>query len=298
MFDSLNIWIWAIVVLDLAVAVAAICALRYLSGLLFGVDSHDELAEKDNLAFGLTLAGGAGAVALVLAAATAGDPAVDFARELGVVALYAVVGLVLLKAGMLINDWVVFNEFSLKQAINGGNVAAGTAQAANLIAIGILVNAAINYSEGDLLNAVAVVVIVFLLAQVVLLAVTRIRALIYAKRNEGAKWQAAIDGGNAALGVRYAGHLIGTALAVSSAGGMTAYVVPPDAGMVVVYAALLGLAVVLAVVLLLLSMLAQRAILHGIDVVEEVDVQANVSVAAIEAAVFIGVGLVMHAVIG
>ena len=298
MFDSLSIWIWAIVVLDLAVAVAAICALRYLSGLLFGVDPRDELAEKDNLAFGLTLAGGAGAVALVLAAATAGDPAVDFARELGVVALYAVVGLVLLKAGMLINDWVVFNEFSLKQAINGGNVAAGTAQAANLIAIGILVNAAINYSEGDLVNAVAVVVIVFLLAQVVLLAVTRIRALIYAKRNEGAKWQAAIDGGNAALGVRYAGHLIGTALAVSSAGGMTAYVVPPDAGMVIVYAALLGLAVVLAVVLLLLSMLAQRAILHGIDVVEEVDVQANVSVAAIEAAVFIGVGLVMHAVIG
>ena len=298
MFDSLSIWIWAIVVLDLAVAVAAICALRYLSGLLFGVDSRDELAEKDNLAYGLTLAGGAGAVALVLAAATAGDPAVDFAQELGVVALYAVVGLVLLKAGMLINDWVVFNEFSLKQAINGGNVAAGTAQAANLIAIGILVNAAINYSEGDLVNAVAVVVIVFLLAQLVLLAVTRIRALIYAKRNEGAKWQAAIDGGNAALGVRYAGHLIGTALAVSSAGGMTAYVVPPDAGMVVVYAALLGLAVVLAVVLLLLSMLAQRAILHGIDVVEEVDVQANVGVAAIEAAVFIGVGLVMHAVIG
>ncbi len=298
MFDSLSIWIWAIVVLDLAVAVAAICALRYLAGLLFGVDPRDELAEKDNLAFGLTLAGGAGAVALVLAAATAGDPAVDFAQELGVVALYAVVGLVLLKAGMLINDWVVFNEFSLKQAINGGNVAAGTAQAANLIAIGILVNAAINYSEGDLVNAVATVVIVFLLAQLVLLAVTRIRALIYAKRNEGAKWQAAIDGGNAALGVRYAGHLIGTALAVSSAGGMTAYVVPPDAGMVVVYAALLGLAVVLAVVLLLLSMLAQRAILHGIDVVEEVDVQANVGVAAIEAAVFIGVGLVMHAVIG
>ncbi len=298
MFDSLSIWIWAIVVLDLAVAVAAICALRYLSGLLFGVDSHDELAEKDNLAFGLTLAGGAGAVALVLAAATAGDPAVDFARELGVVALYAVVGLLLLKAGLLINDWVVFNEFSLKQAINGGNVAAGTAQAANLIAIGILVNAAISYSEGDLVTAVATVVIVFLLAQLVLLAVTRLRALIYAKRNEGAKWQAAIDGGNTALGVRYAGHLIGTALAVSSAGGMTAYVVPPGAGLVVVYAALLGLAVILAIVLLLSAMLAQRAILHGIDVVEEVDVKGNVGVAFIEAAVFIGVGLVMHAVIG
>ena len=85
---------------------------------------------------------------------------------------------------------------------------------------------------------------------------------------------------------------------MSSAGGMIAYVAPPGAGMVVVYAALLGLAVVLAGVLLLLSMLAQRVILHGIDVVEEVDVQANIGVAAIEAAVFIGVGLVMHAIIG
>ncbi len=79
---------------------------------------------------------------------------------------------------------------------------------------------------------------------------------------------------------------------------MTAYVVPPGAGLVVVYAALLGLAVILAIVLLLSSMLAQRAILHGIDVVEEVDVKGNVGVAFIEAAVFIGVGLVMHAVIG
>ena len=38
MVDSLSIWIWGIVALDLAVAVAAICALRYGSGVLFGVD--------------------------------------------------------------------------------------------------------------------------------------------------------------------------------------------------------------------------------------------------------------------
>ena len=59
MFDSLSFWIWGIVALDLVVAVAAICALRYASGVLFSVDSRDELAEKDNLAFGLALAGGA-----------------------------------------------------------------------------------------------------------------------------------------------------------------------------------------------------------------------------------------------
>ena len=54
----------------------------------------------------------------------------------------------------------------------------------------------------------------------------------------------------------------------------------------------------LSAALLLLSMLAQRAVLRGIDVVEEVDNQRNVGVAAIEAAVFLGIGLVIRAVAG
>ena len=45
-------------------------------------------------------------------------------------------------------------------------------------------------------------------------------------------------------------------------------------------------------------MLAQRVILAGVDVVEEVDRQRNVGVAALEAAVFLGIGLVIRAVAG
>ncbi len=298
MFDSLSIWIWGIVALDLAVAVAAICALRYGSGLLFGVDSRDELAEKDNFAFGVALAGGALAVALILAAAGAGDPAATFLAELGAVAAYAVVGLVLLKAGMLVNDWIIFHKFSIKAAINAQNIAAGIVQAANLVALGVLINGAINWSEGDLVQGLVSVVVLFFLAQLVVLGVTRVRAGIYAKRHAGEAWQSAIEGGNAALGVRYAGHLVGTALASSSAGGMAGYVVGIDAAAVLAYAAWLAWAVVLAAVLLLLSMLAQRVVLAGVDVVEEVDKQRNVGVAAIEAAVFVGIGLVIRTVAG
>ena len=100
------------------------------------------------------------------------------------------------------------------------------------------------------------------------------------------------------MGVRYAGHLIGTALASSSAGGMVAFVAGADGGALIAYAAWFVWAVVLAVALLLLSMLAQSVILRGVDVVEEVDRQRNIGVAAIEATVFIGIGLVFRAVAG
>ncbi len=298
MLDSLSFWIWGIVALDLAVAVAAICALRYTSGLLFDVDSRDELAEKDNLAFGLALAGGAVAVALVLAAAGAGDPAITFATELGIVVAYAVTGLILLKLGMLINDWIMFHKFSVKAAIKAQNTAAGTVQAANLVALGILINGAIEWAAGSLVQGLISVVVMFLLVQLVLLGVTRTRAAIYARRHDGERWQHAIEAGNTALAVRYAGHLIGTALASSSAGGMIAFVAGADTVALIAYASWLIWAVILAAALLILAMLAQRVILSGVDVVEEVDRQRNVGVAAIEAAVFVGIGLVIRAVAG
>lgn len=294
--DPLGLWFWGIVALDLAVAVAAMCALRYGAGVLFGVDTRDELAEKDNLGFGVALAGGTFAVALVLASAAAGDPAVTFGEELLAVAAYAIVGLALLKLGIVVNDWIVFRDFSVTAAIRGQNTAAGTVQAANLLAVGVLINGAINWAEGSLAQGLVSVAVTFFLAQLVVLGVTRTRAAIYARRHDGERWQAAIEGGNTALAVRYAGHLIGTALASSSAGGMVVFAALIDASAVFAYAAWLFWAVVLAAALLLLSMLAQKAILRGVDVVEEVDRQRNVGVAAIEAAVFIGVGIVIRAI--
>lgn len=298
MIDALSLWQWSIVALNLAVAVAAICALRYGAGALFGVDTRDELAEKDNLAFGLALAGGALAVALVLAAATAGDAAPDYRTELGSVVAFAAVGLLLLKVGLLINDGVVFHRFSLRGAVTAQNTAAGTVLAANLVALGVLINGAIGWAEGALVQALGSVVLTFLLAQIVVLGVTRARAAIYARRHDGERWQAAIEGGNTALGVRYAGHLIGTALAASAAGGMVDFVAGVEGAAWIAYVAWLAWAVVLAAVLLGLSTLAQMAVLRGVDVVDEVDRQRNIGVAAIEAAVFVGIGLIIRAVTG
>ena len=104
MLDSLTWWMWGIIALDLAVAAVAICVMRYGAGLLFGVDTKDELAEKDNYAFGIALAGGMAAVAIILAGVVSGEASVEWSAELGTVVIYALVGLALLKIGILIND--------------------------------------------------------------------------------------------------------------------------------------------------------------------------------------------------
>ena len=298
MLDSLTWWMWGIIALDLAVAVAAICVMRYGAGLLFGVDTKDELAEKDNFAFGIALAGGMAAVALILAGVVSGEASVAWSTELGTVVIYAVVGLVLLKIGILINDAIIFHRFSIRDALGEKNIAAGTVQAANLLALGVLINGAIGWAEGVSWQSLLSVALIFFLSQVVLLGVTRLRSAIYARRHDGARLQLAIEGGNAALAIRYAGHLLGTALAASSASGMVGYLPGTALELAILYGTWLAWAVVLAVVLSVLSIIAQRVVLLGIDMVEEVDDQQNIGVAAIEAAIFIGFGLVITGVLG
>ena len=297
MVDSLTLWIWGVVALNLVIATGVMCLLRFGSGVLFKVDTRDELAERDNFAFGIAIAGGIVGVTLILAAATSGEPELTYMDEFLLVITYGAVGLALLKIGMLINDFLVLPGISIREQIKSKNLAAGVVQAANLAAIGVLVNGAMNWSEGALEQALLSVVIVFILSQIVLLAVTRTRFAIYARRNQGHSWQEAIEAGNTALGIRYSGHLIGTALAASSAGGLVAFSEGIAMAAWMTYLIWLAWALALAAVLLVLSMLAQRAILGSINVVEEVDKQRNAGIAFIEAAVFIGLGLIIKAAI-
>ena len=291
---ALTAWAWGVVALDLLIVIAAFCVLRFGIGLIFGVDTKDELSGRDNFAFGIALAGGVGAVAMVLAGAGAGESATSLVDEALWVVQFAVAGLVLLKLGLLLNDALLFNHISIKAAIAAENIAAGIVQAANLVAIGVLIQGAMNWVEMAGWMTWLSLVVVVLLSQVVLLGVTRLRARIYAKRHQGASWQQAIAQGNAALALRYAGHLIGTALVASSAGAMIESAVTG----VAVYLWWLVYALLLAAALVVAALIARKAILFGVNVVAEVDEQNNIGVAAIEAAIYLGLGVVIQALLG
>ena len=100
--------------------------------------------------------------------------------------------------------------------------------------------------------------------------------------------QAAFEAGNVALSIRYLGHISGVALAVTAASGVAAY--NPD-DLVIALLTWVGVTIVFAVLVSVLAIFARTVILAGVDVVDEVDNQKNVGVAAVEAAIYLSIGL-------
>ncbi|MBV1915100.1 MAG: DUF350 domain-containing protein [Pseudomonadales bacterium] len=294
MINEISIWAVMIAAINITIAVAAICGFRFLFGKLAGVSTTVELAEKDNYAFGISFAGGAGALALVLSAAVTGDSAASLMAEALNVITYAAAGIVLLKVGALINDRIIFNKFSLKQAIHQQNVGAGVVQAANFLALGFIIHAAMNWVESEDWTGLLPVLLVFIAGQLILILVTRLRTQIFKRRHDGESFQHAIEAGNTALSIRYAGHILGTSLAVSAGGSIVPYLYNEFWLSAVIWA---GVAAVLTLLLSLLSIIARAAILAKINVREEVDEQQNIGVAYIEAVIFISVGLLLSGVV-
>ncbi len=295
MNNDFSLWAVGIIFIDLLIAVGAICALRYLQGLLAGVDTTTELATQDNYAFGISIAGGTLALALVLAGAVSGEASEGILSEAWNVIVYAAVGIVLLKVGTIINDQVIFHHFSLKQQVHENNIAAGIVQAANLIALGLIINTAAHWVESDSWLGVFSVVLVFFVAQIVLLAVTRLRGRIYEKRHNGEVLQQALENGNSALAIRYFGHLMSAAFGVKAASGLVAYHSLALVGLIFNW---LFVALMITALISGLAALARRAVLLNINVVEEVDDQQNIGVACIEASLFIAVGLIVSSLLG
>ncbi len=290
MLNEYSLWVAGVMCLDLVLAVIAISTFRYLQGVFAGVDTTAELSQKDNFAFGISFAGGALALAMIIAGAVGGEPSESIISEGVNVVVYSLIGIVLLKLGMLINDAVIFQRFSLKEAIHNENVSAGVVQAANFLALGIIIQASIRWVETETWEGLISVVLVFIAAQLLLLIVTRLRAQIYMRRHNGNRLQDALKAGNPALAIRYAGHIIAAALGISAASHLITYMAETPW----ISAAIWFLAsVAIALLITLLSAVARIVILKGIDTVEEVDEQQNIGVAFIEAEIFISIAIIL-----
>ncbi len=291
MLNEYFIWAAGILSLNLVLAVGAISTFRYLQGVISGVNTTTELAKKDNFAFGISFAGGALALALIIAAAIGGEPSASILTEGFNVAVYALVGIVLLKIGMLVNDKLIFHRFSLKDQIDQENLSAGIVQGINFVVLGIVIQSSIKWVETETWGGLIPVILVFFAAQVLLLIITRLRASIYRRRHAGQRFQDALREGNPALAIRYAGHILAAALGVSASSHLIPYL-QDTPWLSALYWFVVSLGVTLLITIL--AWLARQVILRGINIVEEVDNQHNVGVAYIEAAIFVSIAIILN----
>ncbi len=281
--------------IDFVIAIALLAGVRILSGLVANVSSGEELAARDNPAFGLSIAGAAVAVAIMLMGVVVGDIAYSPVEELLLVGVYGLLGVVLMWLTRKLLDHVALPHLSLHEEIMKGNIAAGMIDAGNMIATAIMIRAIMVWIDGASLASLDVVLVGYVLSQVLLILASRYRDMVFEKRHSGDSLHQEIEAGNTALALRFVGYRIGIALAVTAASGIAIYSPEHIVTATLIWA---GVALVMFFVLTGVAILMRLAVLHGIDVAEEVDKQKNVAIGAIEAAIYLAVGFLLAGLFG
>ncbi|MBL0710480.1 MAG: DUF350 domain-containing protein [Colwellia sp.] len=278
--------------IDITIAIILLGAMRFSLGLSSQVNSTEELAKKDNFSFGVSVAGSVLALGIVLTGAITGENAPSYLMEIIGMLAYGIYGLILIKIGRVIQDKVALQHLDKTALIKEQNLSIGIIDAAGAIATAIIIRAVLLWVDGlDIFTFIAITS-GFIVAQAVLVIVTRLRERKYAKNNQEDSLQEALSNGQLALAIRYSGHVISTALAVTAASHFLVY--SPDT-LIMNLIGWLGFGFLMNLLVTLLTSFAKRIVLWGIDLIEEVDQQHNIGVASIEMATSIAIAMIISA---
>ncbi|MFD2167953.1 DUF350 domain-containing protein [Thalassotalea euphylliae] len=287
---ALNSELLLFLAVDLLIAIALLSAMRFVSGVAAKVNTTDELAKQDNFAFGISVAGSIAALGIALNGAITGDTAESLMMEAIGMLSYGLLGLILIKVGRLVHDKFALNQIDKTEHIKAGNLTIGIVDAAGAIATAIVIRAVLIWVYGVDINTFIAIVSGFVVSQAMLVIATRIKERQYASNNQGDSLQEAFAKGQVALAIRYAGQVISTALAVTAASYFFSY--SPET-LVVNLVGWLAFGVFMTLLVALLTYIAKKLILWGINLVEEVDQQHNIGVASIEMAISISIALIL-----
>lgn len=281
--------------IDLAIIISLMAGMRKIAGIIGNVSSHDELTQRDNHAYGISLAGAALALAIMLMGAVSGDAALTPIHEALIMLGYGGLGIVLMAFTRKVFDHLAMPEISIHEQIMEGNTAAAIVDAGNMIATAIMLRAIMIWVDSNTWSGMLLVLIGFVFTQIILMVATAYRRHVFAKRHGKMGMQVEIEKGNMALALRFTGHRIGIALAVTAASGIVIF--GGDTGFVNLLAWVTA-SIVMFIVLTLLAIVTRKLILPGVDVAAEVDKQQNLAVGAIEAATYIAVGFLLAGLFG
>ncbi|ASP48534.1 DUF350 domain-containing protein [Cognaticolwellia beringensis] len=289
---GLNIELLIFLAIDITIAIILLGAMRFISGLSAKVNSTDELAKEDNFAFGISVAGSVAALGIVLTGAITGENAESYLMEIIGMASYGILGLILIKIGRIFHDRFALNKIDKNAEIKSRNIAVGIVDASGAIATAIVIRAVLLWVYGLDISTFTAIVAGFIVSQAMLVLVTRLKERQYAKNNQNHSMQSAFAEGHVALAIRYAGQAISTALAVTAASHFLTY--SPDT-LLVNLVGWLVFGMIMTLLVALLTSIAKRLVLMGINLVEEVDQQHNIGVASVEMAISISIALILTA---
>jgi uncharacterized membrane protein YjfL (UPF0719 family) len=287
---SLSPDIWLYLAIDMAIAVLLLTMLRWLSGRLVSVSTADELCAQDNFAFGISMAGRMLALCIVLSAAVASSEKTDYLLSALSMLFYGVVGIVLIKVGRVAHDKIILNRLDKELHIKQRNTSIALVDAASAISTALIVRSVMLWVEGSDTNALVAILSGFLVTQAILLTTTRLYERRFKENNQSGSLQKSLTKGQLALAIQHSGNLLGTALVVTGSSSLLIY---NPVGYVSNLTSWLIVGLILTLLLAVLVTLSKRLILAGLDLVQEIDHQHNIGVAAIELVLSVGIALIL-----
>lgn len=276
--------------LDIILGFVLLALMRWVYSLWTSVDSTEQLASKDNFAFGISVAASLLSLSIVLWSAAERSASEDYLHQSMQMLVWGMVGILLIKVGRFAHDHFVLDRLDKRKEILNRNISIALVDAASSVATAIIIRSVLLWSEGfDIQSGIALCT-GFVVAQTVMLVTTRLMERRFAADNQDDSMQDVLVRGQVALAIQHGGTLLGTAFAVTAASQLLTY--HPHA-YVSNLLSWLFLAMVFTLMVVIMAWAAKKLILRGIDLVREVDQQHNVGVASIEMALSIGMALLL-----
>lgn len=240
------------------------------------IDVAKELVINDNPAFGIMVAGYYAALAIIVGGVILG-PSNGLTDDLIDIFLYGLLGIILLPISTYISDKIIFREFdNLKEILTDRNMGMGFAEAGIYIAGALVLFGALSGEGGNIYTAL----VFWLGGQAALILIT----LVYDKFTPYSLHKK-LEQDNTAVGIAYAGFLValGNLLRVSLQGDFKGWL----------YHIELFSAYFLLIVILmpLVSFIADKLLLPGQKMADEISIQNNVAAGIIAACSYIIVSL-------
>lgn len=281
--------------LCLAIIIALFTSLRFFAGAISHVDSNYELTQKDNGAFGISLAGVVFGVTLVLSGVIPNSWTMSLA-EVGVaVAVYGLVGIGLMVLTRLIFDRIALPRISIGEEIIKGNNAAAIIDAGNVIAAALVIRALMVWTPTTSLDSMVDLLKLYAVSQVVLTVVAMVHVRMFTMHGvDDRTLQDEIHGGNTALALRLSGRRIGIAFAIVAASNIMVYELFSVNSLLLEW---VMVSLMFIIGLTILSWIATKIILFKMEVNDEVINQKNIAMGAVQGTVYIALGILVSSLV-
>ncbi|ATC92893.1 DUF350 domain-containing protein [Pseudoalteromonas tunicata] len=295
-FNGLTAWSIQALTLDFIIIIGLFVSLKFIKGWVSNLHANDEITEKDNFAFGLSFAAGLAGLAIVITGISSGAFADSFLQEATQMLGYGLIGILLIKLGHFFQDKVALKKVSLHDEIIKGNITAALVDFGHVISVAIVIRSALIWVLTEGWHGLPIVIAAFIIGNICMLLISQYRVQLYKRTNRnGDCLQQAILDNNIAVGIRYAGFLIGSALALTAATGIAPYMAD-NINASLIYWTVSAVGSLIAFIILHLVMI--KIILAGKDISDEVNRQKNIGVATISAAISFAIGITMATLLG